>query len=115
MFHASSHPLDTQIRVGILRPVLVEVLREFFGRSDMSGRNGESFIEEVEKTALIAAGEAQSSQPSQRPAFVAALRGLVASLHREPTEFELRAAAHELTVKADRIAAGRARREDSDA
>lgn len=42
---------------------------------------------------------------SQRPAFVSALRGLVDSLQREPTEFELRAAAHELTVKADRIAA----------
>lgn len=49
------------------------------------------------------------SPSTQRSAFVDALRGLVDSLQREPTEFELRAAAHELTVKADRIAAGRNR------
>lgn len=52
--------------------------------------------------------------PAQRPALVTALRGLLASLQREPTEFELRAAAHECTVQADRIAAGRSRREDGD-
>ncbi|MGE0674826.1 MAG: hypothetical protein AB7O64_17410 [Methylibium sp.] len=33
------------------------------------------------------------------------MRGLLASLQREPTEFELRAAAHEFTVMADRAAA----------
>lgn len=42
---------------------------------------------------------------SPRPALVTALRGLLASLSREPTEFELRAAAHEFTVMADRAAA----------
>jgi hypothetical protein len=41
----------------------------------------------------------------QRPALVTALRGLLASLSRQPTEFELRAAAHEFTVMADRAAA----------
>lgn len=41
----------------------------------------------------------------QRPALVTALRGLLASLQREPTEFELRAAAHEFTLMADRAAA----------
>ena len=46
-------------------------------------------------------------EPPQRPALVTALRGLLASLQREPTEFELRAAAHEFTAQADRIAAGR--------
>lgn len=41
----------------------------------------------------------------QRPALVTALQGLLASLSRQPTEFELRAAAHEFTVMADRAAA----------
>lgn len=54
-------------------------------------------------------------EPAQRPALVTALRGLLASLQREPTDFELRAAAHEFTVQADRIAAGRSRGEDGDA
>lgn len=44
-------------------------------------------------------------EPTQRPALVTALRGLLAALNREPTEFELRAAAHEFTVMADRAAA----------
>ena len=54
---------------------------------------------------LYAGGVCTVAESSQRPAFVAAMRGLVASLHREPTEFELRAAAHEFTVMADRAAA----------
>lgn len=43
-------------------------------------------------------------EPLQRPALVTALRGLLASLSRAPTEFELRAAAHEFTLMADRAA-----------
>ncbi len=60
-----------------------------------------------------AAPPPSADQP--RPALVTALRGLLASLQREPTEFELRAAAHEFTVQADRVAAGRSRKEDGDA
>lgn len=51
-----------------------------------------------------ASPQAQAAQ-AQRPALVTAIRGLLASLSREPTEFELRAAAHEFTVMADRAAA----------
>lgn len=54
------------------------------------------------------------AQCAERPAFVSALRSLVDSLSRQPTEQELRAAAHELTVKADRIAASQRRVEDND-
>lgn len=66
----------------------------------------------VGKCMKAAAPAAQAEQ--ERPALVTALRGLLASLHRQPTEFELRAAAHEFTVQADRIAAGHSRREDGD-
>lgn len=41
----------------------------------------------------------------KRPALVTAMQGLLASLSRAPIEFELRAAAHEFTVLADRAAA----------
>lgn len=41
------------------------------------------------------------------PALTQVLDGLLASLGREPTEAELRAAAHSLTVRADRIALAR--------
>lgn len=49
-----------------------------------------------------------------RPALVDAMRGLLASLNRDPTEQELRAAAHEFTVRADRLAVARTRGEDVD-
>lgn len=39
------------------------------------------------------------------PALVSFLEGLLRQLGREPTEAELRAAAHWLTVRADRAAA----------
>lgn len=45
-------------------------------------------------------------QPEHR-ALTQVLDGLLASLGREPTEAELRAAAHSLTVRADRIAMAR--------
>lgn len=51
----------------------------------------------------------------QRPAFSSALRGLVESLSRTPLTEELRFAAHELTVMADRISAKARRGEDEDA
>lgn len=51
------------------------------------------------------AAEEMESHQQQRPALVTALRGLLASLSRAPTEFELRAAAHEFTLMADRAAA----------
>lgn len=54
---------------------------------------------------LYAGGVCTVAEPSSSPALVTALRGLLASLQREPTEFELRAAAHEFTVMADRAAA----------
>lgn len=41
------------------------------------------------------------AEPTQRPALVPALHGLLASLSRQPTEFELRAAAHEFSVITD--------------
>lgn len=46
-------------------------------------------------------------QAAARPSLVTALHGLLDSLNREPTEFELRCAAHEFTVRADRRAARR--------
>lgn len=49
---------------------------------------------------------AAPGETSARPdPLVSALRGLLASLHRQPNEHELRAAAHEFTVLADRAAA----------
>ena len=51
----------------------------------------------------------------QRSSFSSALRGLVESLSRTPIPEELRFAAHELTVMADRISAKARRGEDEDA
>lgn len=48
--------------------------------------------------------------PPKPAALVSLLDGLLASMGREPTEAELRAAAHMLTVRADKLAAGRERR-----
>lgn len=61
--------------------------------------------------ALLPLPERDSTKPAaqQRPALVTALRGLLAALNREPTEFELRATAHEFTVMADRVATAQRR------
>lgn len=63
----------------------------------------------------VAAG-ASPAAPAGAPfvALVQFIDGLLASLGREPTEAELRAAAHALTVRADRIACAR-RSGDDDA
>lgn len=59
-----------------------------------------------------AVGPAAGFKPA---ALVQFLEGLIRSFGREPTEQELRAAAHALTVHADRIAAGQRREESGDA
>lgn len=72
-------------------------------------------LRDVELVAqFVAAPSAPAEQPQERPALVSALRGLLASLSRDQTEQELRAAAHEFTVRADRLAVARTRGEDVD-
>lgn len=56
-----------------------------------------------------------AAPPVTRDAFSSALRGLVESLNRKPLAEELRFAAHELTVMADRISARARRGEEDDA
>lgn len=48
-----------------------------------------------------------AARESQPVALVQFLEGLLAQLGREPNEKELRAAAHMLTVRADRLAVAR--------
>lgn len=73
------------------------------------------FNEIVRAVAEYVVNRPGPAAPEERPALVDALRGLLASLSRDPTEQELRAAAHEFTVRADRLSAKLARREDDDA
>ncbi len=96
----------------------------FVARLENMQENGDHWLTVASVLALLndcdylasrsASPQAQAEQ-AQRPALVTALRGLLASLSRAPTEFELRAAAHEFTVMADRAAAADRAGADSDA